>query len=218
MRLLPRRSGTITTPLVKELCALLGMRWDDGLAGIPDQVDSAIQFGRAAPLALADLISAITTDRPNAEVLALGLADVVLAQKLKWPKPVLLLLPETLRDLPNIEALEDAGLLSRHSMHDGAVAARVMGPTPPGIGVMPPATSAHSAKSHPGVWEIDGKRRNAGARFQINSPHLTPCASRYWYSKPPLLLFRSLLSGKTWKKACLKLTSRLSRAMMPALL
>lgn len=31
---------------------------------------------------------------------------------------------ETLRDLPNIEALEDAGLLSRHAVQDEAVASQ----------------------------------------------------------------------------------------------
>lgn len=93
-RLLTRQSGTITTPFVKELCVLLGVRWDDALASAPDLVDTAIQSGRAAPLALANLISAIATARPDAEVLALGLADVVLSRKLNWPKPVPLLLPE----------------------------------------------------------------------------------------------------------------------------
>lgn len=93
-RMLTRQSGTITTPFVKELCALLGIGWDDALAPLPDLVDTAIQSGRAAPLALADLVSAITTARPDAEVLALGLAEAVLAHKLNWPKSVPLLSPE----------------------------------------------------------------------------------------------------------------------------
>ncbi|WP_160011210.1 DUF1403 family protein [Rhizobium sp. 18055] len=93
-RLLTRQSGTITLPFVKELCVLVGIRWDDALASAPDFVDTAIQSGRAPPLALADLISASATARPDAEVLALGLADVVLSRKLNWPKPVPLLLPE----------------------------------------------------------------------------------------------------------------------------
>lgn len=92
-RMAARRSGTITTPFVKELVALLGMTWTDSLASIPDMVDSANQSGRAAPFAVADLITAISAVRPDAEVLALGLAEVVLAQKLSWPKPVPLLLP-----------------------------------------------------------------------------------------------------------------------------
>lgn len=93
-RMLTRRSGTITTSFVQELAALFGIRWDDSLASIPHLADSANQSGRAAPFAVADLITAISAIRPDAELLALGLADVVLAEKLKWPKPVPLLLRE----------------------------------------------------------------------------------------------------------------------------
>ncbi|OBZ97591.1 hypothetical protein ADU59_00040 (plasmid) [Pararhizobium polonicum] len=93
-RMLTRRSGTITTPFVKELVALLGISWCDNLALIPDMADSTNQSGRAAPFAVADLITAISAVRPDAEVLALGLADAVLAHKLKWPKSVPLLLLE----------------------------------------------------------------------------------------------------------------------------
>ncbi|MBB4117002.1 hypothetical protein FHT80_006383 [Rhizobium sp. BK226] len=93
-RMVARRSGTITTPFVKELAALLGMSWHDSLVPIPDMVDSANQSGRAAPFAVADLITAICAVRQDAEVLALALAEVVLAHKLNWPKSVPLLLPE----------------------------------------------------------------------------------------------------------------------------
>jgi hypothetical protein len=92
--LLTRRFGTIATPFVRELAALLGIRWDDGLASVPDLVDSAIQSGRAAPFVAAELIVALCATSPDAEVLALGLADVVVAHKLIWPRPVPLLLPE----------------------------------------------------------------------------------------------------------------------------
>lgn len=93
-RMLTRRSGVVTTAFVKEIADLFGLRWDDGLASIPDLVDSANQSGRAAPFAVADLISAISVVRPDAEVAVLGLAEIVLAHKLQWPKPVPLLLPE----------------------------------------------------------------------------------------------------------------------------
>ncbi|RKF41934.1 hypothetical protein BCY90_16520 [Agrobacterium deltaense] len=93
-RLLSRRSGTLGSPFVREIADLLDLRWDEGLASIPDLVDSAIQSGRAAPFVAADLITAICAARPDAEVLALGLADVVLSRRLNWPKPVPLLLPE----------------------------------------------------------------------------------------------------------------------------
>ncbi|WP_155246261.1 MULTISPECIES: DUF1403 family protein [Agrobacterium] len=91
-RMLTRRSGTIGTPFIRELAELFAIRWDDTLASIPDIVDSTNQSGRAAPFAVADLITAIFAVRPDAEVLALGLADAVLAQKLKWPQPISLLL------------------------------------------------------------------------------------------------------------------------------
>jgi hypothetical protein len=93
-RMLARQSGSVPTPFVKELAALLGMKWDDRLASIPEMVDSATQSGRAAPFAVADLITAISAVRPDAEVMAFGLAGVILARKLNWPKPVPLLLPE----------------------------------------------------------------------------------------------------------------------------
>ncbi|MCW1410782.1 MULTISPECIES: DUF1403 family protein [Rhizobium] len=93
-RMLARRSGTLTTPFLKELAEQLGIKWDDCLASIPDMVDSTNQSGRAAPFAVADLITAISAVRPDAEVLALGVADAVLARKLNWQKPVPLLLPE----------------------------------------------------------------------------------------------------------------------------
>jgi hypothetical protein len=91
--MLAHRNGTITTPFVREVAALLGMKWDDRLASIPEIVDSANQSGRAAPFAVADLITAISAVRPDAEVMALSLGELVLAQKLNWPKPVPLLLP-----------------------------------------------------------------------------------------------------------------------------
>ena len=74
-RMLTRRSGQVTTSFVKEIADLFGLRWDDGLASIPDIVDSANQSGRAAPIAVADFITAISAVRPDAEVLALGWAN-----------------------------------------------------------------------------------------------------------------------------------------------
>jgi hypothetical protein len=93
-RLLARRSGPITTPVLRELAELLGIGWDAGLEAIPDLADSALQSSRAAPFVAAELIAAISAIRPGAEVLALGLAETVLAQKMRWRGAVPLLLPE----------------------------------------------------------------------------------------------------------------------------
>lgn len=92
-RMFARRAAMPGTAFVKELATLFAIRWDDDLTSVADIVDTAIQSGRAAPLVVADLISAIIALRPDAEVLALALADIVLARKLKWAKPVPLLLP-----------------------------------------------------------------------------------------------------------------------------
>lgn len=93
-RMLARRSGTIAAPFVQELAGLFGLGWDDRLVAVPDMVDSANQSGRAAPFTVADVTTAISAVRPDAEVMALGLAELVLAHRLNWPKPVPLLLPE----------------------------------------------------------------------------------------------------------------------------
>lgn len=93
-RLLTRRSQMPGTSFVEEVATLFSIRWDDNLASVTDLIDTAVQARRAAPLAISDLITAISAFRPDAEVLALGLAELVLAQKLNWPKPVPLLLPE----------------------------------------------------------------------------------------------------------------------------
>lgn len=92
-RMLALRTAMPGTAFLRELAELLSIRWDSDLSSIADLADAAIQSGRAAPLAIADLVSAIMALRPDAEVLALALADIVLARKLKWAKPVPLLLP-----------------------------------------------------------------------------------------------------------------------------
>lgn len=88
------RSGALTTGFVRELAALMALRWDEDLAAAAEMNDAALQAGRTVPFAMAELIGAITARRPDAEALAFVLADTVLAQKLKWPTPVPLLLSQ----------------------------------------------------------------------------------------------------------------------------
>lgn len=92
-RLLAHRTQIPGTAWVKELASLFSIRWDDDLASVTDLIDTAIQSGHAVPLVVADLLSAITILRPDAEVLGFALADMVLALKLRWTRPVPLLLP-----------------------------------------------------------------------------------------------------------------------------
>jgi hypothetical protein len=66
-RLDTRKPGFLET--VAELVDLLGLAWDDGLAAAVDYADAAFPSGRPAPLAAADLVTAIVSARPDAEPL-----------------------------------------------------------------------------------------------------------------------------------------------------
>lgn len=92
-RIATRKPG-FSTKAVAELADLLGLAWDDRLAAAVDHADGALQWGRPAPFAAADLVSAIYSDRPDAEPLAWALADMLIATMLKWDRPVPLLMAE----------------------------------------------------------------------------------------------------------------------------
>ncbi|PDT44421.1 hypothetical protein CO661_29475 [Sinorhizobium fredii] len=93
-RRLSARIPGFSSKSVAELADLLGLAWDDHLAGAVDHADTALQSGRAAPFAAADLVSAIYATRPDAEPLAWALADALVASMLNWPIPVPLLMGE----------------------------------------------------------------------------------------------------------------------------
>lgn len=88
------RSATVSTAFIRELAELMALRWDDDLTTAADMADAACQSARAVPFAVTDLVASITALRPDAEALAFVLADCVLAQTLKWPSPVPLLVSE----------------------------------------------------------------------------------------------------------------------------
>lgn len=62
-----------------ELANLLGLAWDDRLAAAVDHADGALQSGRPAPFAAADLVTGVHAVRPDAEPLAWLLADLLIA-------------------------------------------------------------------------------------------------------------------------------------------
>lgn len=92
-RIATRKPG-FSSKGVAELADLLGLASDDRLATAVDHADAALQSGRSAPFAAAALVSAIYSDRPDAEPLAWALADMLIAAMLKWNHPVSLLMAE----------------------------------------------------------------------------------------------------------------------------
>ena len=91
---LASRKGAITTKFVAELADLFGLAWDERLGAAVDHAETVLQSGRPAPFAAADLVAAIHAERPDAEPLAWALGDAVIAEKLKWQRPVPLLMAE----------------------------------------------------------------------------------------------------------------------------
>lgn len=93
-RRLDRRSTVVNTALLREVCESLALRWSDELGEVAGMVDDLAQSGRAAPLAVADLVAQVCAARPDAEALAWWLADRLLARRLNWQQPVPLLMSE----------------------------------------------------------------------------------------------------------------------------
>ncbi len=88
------RKPAFSSKAVAELAYLLGLAWDDRLTAAVDHADDALQSGRPAPLAAADLVTALHAVRPDAEPLAWMLADLLIAALLKWDFAVPLLMAE----------------------------------------------------------------------------------------------------------------------------
>jgi hypothetical protein len=91
---LSTRKPAFSSKAVAELADPLGLAWDDRLTAAVDHADDALQSGRPAPFAAADLVTAIHAVRPDAEPLAWMLADLLTAALLKWDFAVPLLMAE----------------------------------------------------------------------------------------------------------------------------
>jgi hypothetical protein len=74
---------------LRAVAELLGTPWSAELVAIPARIDA---LGSAsAPFAAATILAEVLARRPDAELLAFWLADLVLARQLRWPTPVPLL-------------------------------------------------------------------------------------------------------------------------------
>lgn len=93
-RQLASLAPVIDTARLTEVVDLLGLRWDDGFADLPGAIDDLVRSVRPAPFAAAAIASRVVGLSPGAELLAWWCADLVLAQKLRWPRPVPLLIAQ----------------------------------------------------------------------------------------------------------------------------
>lgn len=91
-RRLASRSTTLDEELVRSIAELLELKWDEALADVVRNAEDLTSSPRPGPVAAAELAAELYRARPDAELVAFGLADVVLAQKLRWPVPVPLLM------------------------------------------------------------------------------------------------------------------------------
>ena len=92
-----RRLGSRTTSCDAEIVRPVAerhfdLKWDDGLAEVLANAEDMVLSSRPAPVLAAEIAAAVYRVRPDAELLGFWLADVLLAQKFRWPIPVPLLM------------------------------------------------------------------------------------------------------------------------------
>jgi hypothetical protein len=91
---LASRSPVLDAEGLQTIAGMLGIRWDEPLAALMQTFDDLGLGGSAAPFAAAAVIRETHALRPDAEALGWWLADLLLAQKLRWPVPVPLLMSQ----------------------------------------------------------------------------------------------------------------------------
>jgi hypothetical protein len=91
---LASRSSYVDTGMLEDIAELLDLPWNTAFAELPGRLDDLVQSGRSAPSVAALIVAEVVALRPDAELLAWWLADLVLAQRLRWPIPVPLLMSQ----------------------------------------------------------------------------------------------------------------------------
>lgn len=98
-RRLAGRSTAIDEEVVRSIADLLELKWDEALAEVVANAEDLAASARPAPVVAAELAAELYRVRPEAELLALWLADAVLALKFRWPVPVPLLIGQVASSL-----------------------------------------------------------------------------------------------------------------------
>jgi hypothetical protein len=82
------RSAPLADDSVSHLAETLQLKMDDGLRAAIAEARQLATAAAAAPFAAAQAARVVVAQRPDAAILALWLADAVLAARLSWPLPL----------------------------------------------------------------------------------------------------------------------------------
>ncbi|AZO28372.1 MULTISPECIES: DUF1403 family protein [unclassified Mesorhizobium] len=94
-RQLALQPPAVSADRLAKVAEMLGLAWDDeALADLCTQIEDVAGSQRPAPFAAAAIAAHVLATRPDAELFALWLADLVLAQSLHWPRPLPLLMAQ----------------------------------------------------------------------------------------------------------------------------
>ncbi|WP_235890744.1 DUF1403 family protein [Martelella alba] len=89
---LSARDSGIGAARVRNLAVALGLPSPQLIDAAIDLLDDALQSASAPPIAAAELVRRCYENHPEAEALAFGLADLVIANRLNWTHPVPLMM------------------------------------------------------------------------------------------------------------------------------
>lgn len=93
-RRMASRSPALDEPVLRSITALLGLRWSEDLARLPEDLADVTRSGRPAPLIAAQVMTEVQRLRPDAGLLGWWLADQTMAQRMRWPVAVPLLMTQ----------------------------------------------------------------------------------------------------------------------------
>ncbi|RWA81169.1 DUF1403 family protein [Mesorhizobium sp.] len=94
-RQLAMQPSVATQDRLERIVDQLGLPWDGAaLANLCTEIEKLAGLQRPAPFAAAAIAAEIVALRPDAELFAWWLADLVLAQRLRWPQPLPLLMAQ----------------------------------------------------------------------------------------------------------------------------
>ncbi|MDX8433251.1 DUF1403 family protein [Mesorhizobium abyssinicae] len=94
-RQLALQPPALSADRLANVAEMLGLAWDDeALADLCTQIEDVAGLRRPAPFAAAAIAARVVAVRPDAELLAWWLADLVVAKSLRWPRPLPLLMAQ----------------------------------------------------------------------------------------------------------------------------